>query len=105
MFKNMMQLGKKVALFKKCSFTPKKFFSTKLSNDSFINGTSGIYIEKMHEQWKRDNKSVHTSWDIYFSNLEAGLDFQSAFQSPPTIDKGNSYLAKSKTNFSIFFFF
>ncbi len=91
MFKNMMQFGKKATLFKKCNFTSMKFFSTKLSNDSFINGTSGVYIEKMHEQWRRDPKSVHTSWDIYFSNIDGGLDFQSAFQSPPTIDRGNCY--------------
>jgi len=88
MFKNMIQLGKKAAFLKNLKFNSMKLFSTKLSNDSFINGTSGIYIEKMHEQWKKDPKAVHTSWDIYFSNLDAGLDYHEAFQSPPTIDKG-----------------
>lgn len=100
MFKNILQLGKKAALFKKINFKPTRFFSTNLSNDSFINGTSGIYIEKMHEQWKRDPKSVHTSWDIYFSNLESGLDYQNAFQSPPTIDKGK--LLKLNTYYTLY---
>jgi len=88
MFKNIMQIGIKKVFFKGCKFNSLKYFSSKLNNDSFINGTSGIYIEKMHEQWKNDPKSVHSSWDIYFSNIEMGLDYQSAFQSPPTIDKG-----------------
>jgi 2-oxoglutarate dehydrogenase complex dehydrogenase (E1) component-like enzyme len=88
----MFQIGKKISLFKKSncnlnSLTFKKF-SNNLSNDSFINGTSGIYVERMFENWKKDQKSVHTSWDIYFSNIEQGKDVLEAFQSPPNIDKG-----------------
>lgn len=92
MYKNMFQIGKKISLFKKLnsnvnSFSSKKF-SNNLSNDSFINGTSGIYVERMFENWKKDSKSVHTSWDIYFTNIEQGKDVLEAYQSPPNIDKG-----------------
>jgi 2-oxoglutarate dehydrogenase complex dehydrogenase (E1) component-like enzyme len=88
----MFQIGKKISLFKKLnsnvnSFSSKKF-SNNLSNDSFINGTSGIYVERMFENWKKDSKSVHTSWDIYFTNIEQGKDVLEAYQSPPNIDKG-----------------
>lgn len=94
MFKSMMQINKNVSLIKKLNFSSLKKFTNKIGNDSFVSGTSGIYIEKMHEQWKKDPKSVHTSWDIYFSNLEGGLDFSNSFQSPPVIDKGNNDLLK-----------
>lgn len=91
MYKNIFQIGKRSSLIKKLnninSFSIKKF-SNKLSNDSFINGTSGVYIEKMFEEWKRNPNSVHASWDIYFSNIEQGKDSLEAFQSPPIIDKG-----------------
>lgn len=86
----MFQLRKKL-LFPVHKNIVKKLFTSKLNNDSFINGTTGVYIERMHELWKKDPKSVHNSWDIYFSSLENGLDFQNAFQSPPTIDKGNKH--------------
>jgi 2-oxoglutarate dehydrogenase complex dehydrogenase (E1) component-like enzyme len=97
MLKNMMQIGKKASFMNKFRFNSFKSFSNKLNNDSFITGTSGIYIEKMHEQWKKDPKSVHLSWDVYFSNIDSGMDYLNAFQSPPTIDKGKkSFLFKCK---------
>ncbi len=88
----MMQFGKKPALFLRGKIKAEKLFtstSTAFVNDSFLTGTSGIYIEKMHELWKKDPKSVHISWDMYFSSLEKGVELNNAFQSPPTIDKGN----------------
>lgn len=94
MFKNMIQLGKKATFLKKYNFNfninlnPVKKFSSNISNDSFVTGTSGVYIEKMYENWLKDPKSVHLSWDVYFTNLESGLDHSQAFQSPPTLDRG-----------------
>jgi 2-oxoglutarate dehydrogenase complex dehydrogenase (E1) component-like enzyme len=85
--KNMLQLGKKAA-FPLSKNISNKLFTSKLNNDSFLNESSGVYIEKMLELWKKDTKSVHNSWDIYFSCIEKGMDYNSAFQSPPTIDKG-----------------
>ncbi len=97
MFKNMMQLAKKTAFVSKSKINPNKHFTSKLNNDNFLNGSSRIYIEKLQEQWKKDPKSVHVSWDIYFSSLEKGFDFDSAFQSPPSIDKGNNNKLTNKT--------
>jgi len=92
MFKNLFQIGKKSSLIKKLNYNFNSYsikkFSNQLTNDSFINGTSGIYVERMFENWKKDPSSVHTSWDIYFSNIEQGKSVLEAFQSPPTIDKG-----------------
>lgn len=84
-----MQLVKKTSFVSKSKINPRKLFTSKLNNDNFLKGSSRIYIEKMQEQWKKDPKSVHVSWDIYFSSIEKGIDFESAFQSPPSIDKGN----------------
>jgi hypothetical protein len=38
----------------------------------FMNATSGVYIEQMYESWMRDRSSVHKSWDVFFTNVEAG---------------------------------
>jgi 2-oxoglutarate dehydrogenase E1 component len=65
-----------------------KGFNAKLNNDSFVTGTSASYLEKMYHSWRQDPKSVHVSWDAYFSNIENGLDSSSSFQTPPTISKG-----------------
>jgi hypothetical protein len=96
MFKNIFQIGKNNPLMKKInhnlnSYSFKKF-SSNLSNDSFINGTSGIYVERMFENWKKDPSSVHASWDIYFSNVDSGMSVENSYQSPPIIDKGKYIL-------------
>ena len=36
------------------------------AQESFLNGTSGAYVEEMFEAWSLDPKSVHVSWDAYF---------------------------------------
>ena len=53
-------------------------------NDLFANGTNAYYADEMYRHWKQDPKSVHTSWDVYFSGLDKGLPSSKAFQSPPT---------------------
>ncbi|KAJ2922429.1 hypothetical protein H1R20_g14666, partial [Candolleomyces eurysporus] len=40
----------------------------------------------MYRLWKQDPKSVHASWDIYFSGMEKGLSSPQAFQPPPSTD-------------------
>jgi len=75
-----------------------KVFTTKLNNDSFNTGTSANYIEKMYAEWKKDPKSVHVSWDAYFTNIESGVEPSLAFQTPPTIDKfSQAHLPKPTT--------
>ncbi|KAF8651007.1 hypothetical protein AX16_004965 [Volvariella volvacea WC 439] len=53
------------------------------SNDLFANGSNAYYAEEMYRHWKKDPKSVHASWDVYFSGLEKGLSSPQAFQAPP----------------------
>ena len=60
-------------------------FATPSANDLFANGTNTYYVEEMYRHWKGDPKSVHSSWDVYFSGLEKGLPSSEAFQSPPSV--------------------
>ncbi|KAH7904950.1 thiamine diphosphate-binding protein [Hygrophoropsis aurantiaca] len=52
-------------------------------NDPFANGTNTYYIEEMYKHWRQDPKSVHVSWNVYFSGMEKGLPSPKAFQPPP----------------------
>ncbi|KAN0062340.1 hypothetical protein ACQY0O_005222 [Thecaphora frezii] len=38
----------------------------------------------MHKRWKQD-PSVHTSWDVYFSSLAKGLPSKKAYHTLPTL--------------------
>ena len=53
-------------------------------NDAFANGTNTYYVDEMYRHWKQDPKSVHVSWDVYFSGMDKGLPSQDAFQPPPS---------------------
>jgi 2-oxoglutarate dehydrogenase E1 component len=52
-------------------------------SDPFANGTNAYYSEEMYRRWRQDPKSVHASWDAYFSGLDKGLPSAQAFQPPP----------------------
>ncbi|KAI6094416.1 thiamine diphosphate-binding protein [Pisolithus croceorrhizus] len=52
-------------------------------NDPFANGTNAYYADMMYRHWKQDPKSVHVSWDAYFSAMERGVPSAKAFQPPP----------------------
>ena len=55
-------------------------------NDPFANGTNTYYVEEMYRLWRQDPKSVHVSWDVYFSGMEKkGLTSPQAFQPPPNV--------------------
>lgn len=41
---------------------------TKLT-DSFLDGTSSVYLEELQRCWESDPKSVDDSWDIFFTNF------------------------------------
>ncbi|PSS06573.1 hypothetical protein PHLCEN_2v3631 [Hermanssonia centrifuga] len=63
--------------------TPAKPPST---NDPFANGTNAYYVEEMYRLWRQDPKSVHVSWNVYFSGMDKkGLSSPQAFQPPPSI--------------------
>ncbi|KAG5637329.1 hypothetical protein H0H81_004975 [Sphagnurus paluster] len=52
-------------------------------NDPFANGTNAYYADQMYRHWRQDPKSVHASWDAYFSGLDMGLSSAEAFTAPP----------------------
>ena len=55
-------------------------------NDPFANGTNTYYVEEMYRLWRQDPKSVHVSWDVYFSGMDKkGLTSPQAFQPPPSV--------------------
>ena len=45
--------------------------------ESFMNASSGTYLDEMYESWCRDPTSVHASWNAYFSG--------STYTAPPTV--------------------
>jgi hypothetical protein len=64
-------------------------------NDPFANGTNAYYIEEMYRHWREDPKSVHVSWDVYFSGMDKGLPSQQAFTPPPNIAPSGGVAAPS----------
>ena len=56
------------------------------ANDSFLQGNAANYIDEMYMAWRRDPRSVHISWQVYFRNMEGGeIPPSQAFQLPPTL--------------------
>lgn len=53
------------------------------ANDPFANGTNAYYADEMYRLWKDDPKSVHSSWNVYFTGLDKGLTSPQSFQPPP----------------------
>jgi 2-oxoglutarate dehydrogenase E1 component len=64
------------------------------SNETFINGSSIAYVERMYDSWKEDPKSVHVSWQAYFSNVAKGIT--PAFIPPPSLGGSISFTAPAK---------
>lgn len=71
------------------------------TRESFLTGTSGVYVEQMYEAWKANPNSVHAvsnsydvkftnkckllqSWNAFFLNVSRGATPGEAYQSPPT---------------------
>jgi 2-oxoglutarate dehydrogenase E1 component len=61
------------------------------SNDPFANGTNAYYAEEMYRHWRQDPKSVHASWDVYFSGMDKGMQSHEAFTPPPSLVAGSAY--------------
>uniref|UniRef100_A0A915DTG7 2-oxoglutarate dehydrogenase, mitochondrial n=1 Tax=Ditylenchus dipsaci TaxID=166011 RepID=A0A915DTG7_9BILA len=56
--------------------------------EPFLNGSSGVYIEKMYGSWLEVGSwpsSVRKSWDVFFPNVEASAIPRQAFQSSPAL--------------------
>ena len=76
--------------------------SIKALSESFLDGTSAVYVEEMYKAWLNDNNSVHKSWDAFFRNAEAGLPPGSAYMSPPTLGGGTPVSAAPRTSNTVF---
>ena len=59
--------------------------SVRASSESFLDGSSAVYVEEMYAAWKADSSSVHKSWDAFFRNTESGMAPGEAYMSPPTL--------------------
>ncbi|AFR93179.1 oxoglutarate dehydrogenase (succinyl-transferring), E1 component [Cryptococcus neoformans C23] len=72
--------------------TQKRSYATEAvapsKNDAFANGGNAYYTEEMYRLWKQDPKSVHVSWQTYFSGLDKGLPSAQAFTPPPGVLSG-----------------
>jgi len=42
--------------------------------EQFLSGTNSVYMEQLYEMWREDKKSVMAEWDVYFENVEEGLE-------------------------------
>jgi 2-oxoglutarate dehydrogenase E1 component len=66
------------------SFSVRNYI-TKSNEESFMNITSGSYMEEMFNLWLDDCSAVHPSWNIYFTRTLEGYLPGQAYESPPTI--------------------
>ncbi|KII66745.1 2-oxoglutarate dehydrogenase, mitochondrial [Thelohanellus kitauei] len=53
---------------------------------SFLDASNASYIDELYEEWKKDPKSVHKSWDLVFRASEKGVNL-------------DSYLSPQNSNF------
>ncbi|KAG5464192.1 hypothetical protein LSCM1_00372 [Leishmania martiniquensis] len=51
-------------------------------NDSFLSGSSAMYIEELYQQWKKDPASVDASWAELFSRSDLGNYDQALLSTP-----------------------
>jgi 2-oxoglutarate dehydrogenase E1 component len=65
-------------------FSTQPLVSEKHESESFLTGTSSIYVEQLYENYLEDPNSVHESWRHYFDNLAQGVPYNAADYSKPT---------------------
>ena len=58
--------------------------ASQVTQEPFLNGSSGVYVEEMFESWKKDSASVHKSWDAFFRAAASGAKPGEAHARPPT---------------------
>ncbi|KAG5488762.1 hypothetical protein JIQ42_00379 [Leishmania sp. Namibia] len=51
-------------------------------NDSFLSGSSAMYIDELYQQWKKDPASVDASWAELFSRKDLGSYDQALLSTP-----------------------
>lgn len=60
-------------------------YSTKVTAEPFLNGSSSVYVEEMYKAWLESPKSVHKSWDVFFKNAQNGALPGGAYTAPPSL--------------------
>jgi hypothetical protein len=74
--------------------TDRNAFSTRVQEaETFLNGTSSLYAEQMHELYLEDPSSVHESWRQYFDNDGKGISFDVNDYNQPTSIPGKRSIA------------
>ncbi|EGC32978.1 hypothetical protein DICPUDRAFT_56740 [Dictyostelium purpureum] len=53
--------------------------SRKDLSESFLDGTSSVYVEDMYSNWLRDPTSVHKSWASFFESADKGAPIGEAY--------------------------
>lgn len=56
--------------------------------DSFLSGSSAVYVDQMYSAWKKDPASVHASWAAFFTNQDAGYKSSDSFASVSSAKSG-----------------
>ncbi|KAI1715416.1 transketolase, pyrimidine binding domain-containing protein [Ditylenchus destructor] len=64
-----------------------RYVGSSVAAEPFLNGSSGVYIEKMYESWRQDPATVHKSWDVFFTNVDAGARPGQAFEPVPALSR------------------
>ncbi|EFA82517.1 2-oxoglutarate dehydrogenase [Heterostelium album PN500] len=59
--------------------------SRKELSETFLDGTSLVYVEDMYSAWKKDPSSVHKSWASFFQSADFDAPAGEAYMSPPTL--------------------
>ena len=60
----------------------------KHERESFLSGTSSLYVEQMYETYESDPNSVHETWRKYFEDLEGGTPYDEKDYASPTVLEG-----------------
>mmetsp|Transcript_64204 Transcript_64204/g.152149 ORF Transcript_64204/g.152149 Transcript_64204/m.152149 type:complete len:1045 (+) Transcript_64204:26-3160(+) len=80
--------GQARAFTKPTTPSPAPASSQAKANESFLSGTGGMYVEQLYEQWLEDPTTVHTSWQAFFTNLDADVEAGNANVLPPSLAGG-----------------
>ncbi|CAG8481757.1 10489_t:CDS:2 [Scutellospora calospora] len=70
-------------------------------SDVFLQGSAAGYIEELYEAWLKDPTSVHLSWQVYFKNIQAGVNPRYAYQPPPTLVPNGMSISVSPGTYGI----
>ncbi|XP_017784417.1 PREDICTED: 2-oxoglutarate dehydrogenase, mitochondrial isoform X2 [Nicrophorus vespilloides] len=65
-----------------CAGQQLRVYTTPVTSEPFLNGSSSAYVEDMYNAWLADPSSVHVSWDSFFRNSQEGGP---GYQSPPSL--------------------